>query len=67
MAPGPRAEQTGPMPTPMSPPRVALVPTQSAPPTPNAPKVRRYRLARLRATSRAPEAPRYAYLKKLYD
>jgi hypothetical protein len=47
--------------------RVTLVPASGLPRHPSAPKVRRYRLARLRAGSRAPEAPRYAYLKKLYD
>jgi hypothetical protein len=55
------------MPTPISAHRVALVPARNEPRNGTTPKVRRYRLARLRATSRAPEAPRYAYLKKLYD
>jgi hypothetical protein len=54
------------MPTPSAH-RLALVAAQTQPRQAAAPKVRRYRLARLRATSRAPEAPRYAYLKKLYD
>jgi hypothetical protein len=49
--------------------RVLLVERRDtiAPRDPNAPKVRRYRLARLQLNGRAAGAGRYAHLRRAYD
>jgi hypothetical protein len=49
--------------------RVLLVERRDtiAPRDPNAPKVRRYRLARLQLNGRVAGAGRYAHLRRVYD
>ena len=54
------------MTTPAAANRLVLLPVSRRRDLP-APRVRRYRLARLQAGTRAPDAPRYAYLKRSHD